>query len=98
MDDMMWYLLGLANGRGGKVNKLDMCDLFEQQTPITTISFSETIPQNCVLCRMAHITIDIDIIRAQVIHQVKTHRHLLVKMFNRKIFVAVFIVELHYCI
>ena len=34
MDDMMWYLLGLANGRGGKVNKLDMCDLFEQQTPL----------------------------------------------------------------
>ena len=31
----------LAGGRtsGGKVNKLDMCDLFEQQTPITTISF-----------------------------------------------------------
>lgn len=24
---------------GGKVNKLDMCDLFEQQTPITTIPF-----------------------------------------------------------
>lgn len=34
MDDMMWYLLGLANGKGGKVNKLDMCDLFEQQTPL----------------------------------------------------------------
>lgn len=26
-------------GGGGVVNKLDMCDLFEQQTPITTISF-----------------------------------------------------------
>ena len=34
MDDMMWYLLGLMNGKGGKVNKLDMCDLFEQQTPL----------------------------------------------------------------
>ena len=31
----------LAGGgtSGGKVNKLDMCDLFEQQTPITTIPF-----------------------------------------------------------
>ena len=26
-------------GGGGKVNMLDMCDLFEQQTPITTIPF-----------------------------------------------------------
>ena len=28
-----------GGGGGGKVNKLDMCDLFEQQTPITTIPF-----------------------------------------------------------
>ena len=34
-------LQSLAGGgtSGGKVNKLDMCDLFEQQTPITTIPF-----------------------------------------------------------
>lgn len=54
-----------GGGGGGKVNKLDMCDLFEQQTPITTIPFSETIPPNYVLCRMAHITIGISNISLQ---------------------------------